>query len=125
MQTLTYGLKLPETGDQGTTLFTALEDNISQLDAHDHDGVNSPLLTPQSMPGIEQEILAASWVAHGPTGHYRQQVTVPAGFDFDTVSISFRTDAGAIIYPTVEKVSATQYYVYTIDNTIDFNAVYG
>lgn len=125
MQTLTYGLKLPETGDQGTTLFEALEDNIEQLDEHSHDGVDSPNLSPQAMPGITQTISSGSWSASGATGHYRQQVTVPAGFDFDEVTISFRTTAGAIIYPTVEKVSDTQYFVYTTDNAINFIAVYG
>jgi hypothetical protein len=125
MQTLTYGLKLPETGDQGISLFEALEDNITQLDGHTHDGVDSPNLSPQAMPGVTQTISSASWVASGAAGHYRQQVTVPAGFDFDTVTIGFRTTAGAIIYPTVEKVSDTQYYVYTSDNTINFLAVYG
>ncbi len=125
MTTLTYGYKLPATGDSGATLFTALEDNITRLDGHTHDGTNSAPLPPQSIIGVTQTIALASWVASGATGHYRQAVTVPAGFDFDTVQISFRTTAGAYIHPTVERISDTQYYVYSSNNTIDFIAEYG
>jgi hypothetical protein len=125
MVTLTYGLKRPATGDQGASLFTALEDNITQLDGHTHNGTNSALLPAQSIVGVSQTISSASWIANGATGHYRQAVTLPAGFAFDTVTISFRTTAGAYIIPTIEKISATQYYVYTIDNTINFTAIYG
>lgn len=124
MQTLTYGLKKPETGDQGATLFTALEANITQLDAHTHDGVTSPALTAQSIVAVTASI-SASWSASGATGHYRQLITLPAGFSFDTVQIGFRTSSGAEVYPTVEKVSATQYYVYSTDNTLTLTAQYG
>lgn len=125
MQTLTYGFKLPEINDSGDALWTALEDNITRVDGHNHDGVDSPLLTAQSITGVTQTIASGSWSASGATGHYRQQITVPSGFDFDTVQIGFRTSAGAVIFPTVEKVSDTQYYVYTTDNTQTFTAVYG
>lgn len=125
MDTLTYGLKRPETGDAGTSLFTALEDNITQIDAHTHNGTDSPLLPAQSIEAVAQTISSASWVASGATGHYRQTVTMPAGFDFDEVQIGFRTTAGIVIMPTVEKVNDTSYRVYTTDNTINFIAVYG
>jgi hypothetical protein len=125
MQTLSYGYKLPETGDQGATLFDALEDNITRLNDHNHDGVDSQQLTAQSIVGVAQTITSAGWSASGATGHYRQQVTLPAGFDFDLVQIGFRTTAGAQIYPTVERISDTQYYVYTIDNTLSYVALYG
>jgi len=125
MQTLTYGLKKPQTGDLGPEVFPALEANITQLDAHNHDGANSPLLNPKNILGTTQSILAASWVSTGSAGEYRQLVTVPTGFLFDRVQISFRTSAGSYVYPTVEKVSSTTYYVYTNDNTLALTAVYG
>lgn len=126
METLSYGYKKPETGDRGTSLFDALEDNIQRVNDHTHNGTDSAPLTAQSIVGISEDILAVDWVTYGgPIGHYRQQVTVPAGFDFDLVQISFRTDVGAYVYPTVERVSNTQYYIYTIDNTLDLVAVYG
>lgn len=123
--TLSYGYVLPSTGDSGTALFTALENNITRLNDHTHDGTDSPSLPAQSIAGVSQTISSASWVASGATGHYRQAVTVPSGFDFDEVQISFRTTAGAYIHPTVERISDTQYYVYSSNNTINFLAVYG
>lgn len=125
MITLTYGQKKPEAGDRGTPLFQALEDNIERVDGHTHDGVNSPLLTATAFVGVPETILAGDWVAFGPTGHFRQLVTMSSGFFFDTTKIGFRTTAGAYIYPTVERVSSTTYYVYTIDNTLNYVAVYG
>lgn len=43
--TLTYGLVKPVTGDPGSTWFPAIEGDITQLDAHNHDGANSAQLT--------------------------------------------------------------------------------
>lgn len=125
MITLSYGYKLPEDGDKGNTLFTALEDNIDRVNGHLHNGVDSAALTATSIVGVAQNILSANWVANGPTGFYRQLVTLPAGFDFDLVHISMRLSTGDYVYAEIEKVSDTQYYVYTIDNTVSFVAVYG
>lgn len=126
MITLTYGYKRPETGDRGAPLWQALEDNITRLDGHNHDGVNSPLLTAQSFVGVQQTLLAANWATYGgPIGHYRQLVTMAPGFLFDSTKIGFRTTAGHYIYPTVERASSITYNVYSTDNTIDYIAVYG
>lgn len=124
MQTLSYGYKLPETGDKGAPLFTALEDNIERVNDHTHNGVNSSALPAQSIVGVTQTILAVDWVAFGAPGFYRQLVTLPAGFDFDNVHISMRQGVN-YCYATIERVSNTQYYVYTIDNTLDFTACIG
>lgn len=124
--TLTYGQKIPSAGDRGVPLFQDLEDNFTRIDGHSHNGIDSPLLSAQVFPGATQTITAAGWVTYGgPTGHYRQLVTMATGFLFATTHISFRTTTGQYIYPTVERVSNTTYYVYTIDNTIDYLSVYG
>lgn len=124
--TLTYGQKVPAAGDRGVPLFQDIEDNFTRTDGHNHDGVNSPLLTSQSFAGIPQTILAASWATYGgPIGHYRQTVTMQTGFLFDSTKITFRTSTGAYIYPTVERVTNLTYFVYSTDNTIDFIALYG
>jgi hypothetical protein len=124
--TLPYGTKIAETGDRGAPLFDLMDENFTKQDSHNHDGVNSPLLTAQAFVGVPQTILAANWVSYGgPVGHYRQLVTVMPGFLFDTTKIAFRTTAGAYIYPTVERVTGTTYYVYSTNNSIDFTAVYG
>lgn len=126
MLTLSYGYKKPQSGDRGNSFFTAMEDNIQRLNDHTHNGTDSAPLPAQSILGVSSNILAANWVAYGgPTGFYRQLVTVPAGFDFDTVGISFRLATGDYIFPTIERVSDLTYYVYTIDNTLSYQAVYG
>lgn len=125
MLVLSYGYKKPQSGDKGAPLFSALEFDIQRLNDHNHDGSNSTILTAQSITGIQQTILAAGWATYGgPAGHYRQLVTLPAGFDFDKVQISFRIN-GNYTYPTIQRQSATQYYIYSIDNTVNVLAVYG
>ena len=124
--TLTNGYKIPQSGDKGSTLFTALEFDIQRLNDHNHDGLNSNKLDATSISTISGNILSANWVTYGgPTGHYRQQVTLPAGLDFDTISIQIRTVAGKYLYPTIERVSDTQYLIYSIDNSLNLTAEYG
>lgn len=126
MITLTYGQQIPEQGERGTPIFQALEDNFTRTDGHNHDGVNSALLTPTAFVGIVDTIPLGSWAAYGgPIGHYRQLVTMHAGFLFDTAKLSFRTVGGSYIYPTVERVTNLTYYVYSTDNAIDFQVMYG
>ena len=123
MVTLTYGLKRPQTGDQGSTLFTALADNITRLDAHDHDGSDSAKLTAASIVAITQTVAAGSWLATSQ-GNYRQLITLPGSLDFDEITVIIKNSSGHIVHATIEKVSDTTYYVYTNDNATAFTAVY-
>ena len=124
--TLSYGYVKPVSGDKGTAgFFTPMANNIQLLNDHTHNGVDSASLTAQALVGVPQNILAANWVSTTPIGFYRQLVTIPAGFDYDLVGITFRLSTGEYITPTVERVSDTTYYVYTIDNSLTFVAVYG
>lgn len=124
MVTLSYGFKKPSAPDRGNIVFPAMEDNIQRLNDHTHDGSNSAPVPGSSIVAGSTTLLAASWVSLGG-GHYRQQGTVPAGYNFDTQTMSFRLTSGHYIYPTVEKISATQFWVYTIDNTLDYVVVMG
>lgn len=125
MITLFYGLKKPQPGDFGSTFFPALEANITQLDSHNHDGVNSPHITAGSLSWQQQSILAASWVAVGAPGNYRQLVTMPGTLVFNTRIIFIRDAASGDYYDlTIEKNSANTYYVYINDNTINLTAYY-
>lgn len=45
MQTLTYGFKKPQVTDKGAIVFPALEANWQQVNDHNHDGVNSALIS--------------------------------------------------------------------------------
>jgi hypothetical protein len=124
MQTLAYGYKLPEDGDKGSVFWDALEDDITQLNDHTHNGSNSALLTSTSVTATTQSISSASW-AHQGGGTYRQTVTMPANIGYETHAIQFRNNAdGRILYLSTEKVSGTSYYVYINDNTITVKAFY-
>lgn len=127
MQTLTYGFQLPETGDKGSVFFPALEDDIQQLNDHDHDGSNSTRLTAQSITAVSATIVLASWVLTAG-GTYRQLVTMPPGTEFDDYGMAFQVASGASsghrVNLSVEKVSATTFYVYINDNTVDVKILY-
>lgn len=120
MLTLSHGFLKPQTGDKGSVWFPALETNIQKLNDHTHNGTDSELLAATSINAGTTAILAANWVSLGG-GNYRQLVTMPAGFSYDAgYSLSFHlTTGGHLIYPSVERVSATQIYVYINDNTQD------
>lgn len=126
MQTLSYGYQLPETGDRGGTVFPALEDNIEQINDHDHDGSDSALILRKNIVSNFQTALSAgAWSAQG-NGLYRQLVTAPAGYFYTTMSLEFRTSAtGDVFYPTVEYVSSTTFYIYVNDNSLAPVVVWG
>ena len=124
MLTLSYGYKKPQTNDKGPVVFPALEANIQQLNDHNHDGANSAPISALAITRPTQSILSANWVATSG-GEYRQAVTLLAGFNFDTVTLSFRLPSGDYVQPTVEKISSSQFYVYTNDSTLTYTAVYG
>ena len=124
MQTLTYGYLKPETGDKGSVWFPALEADIQQLNDHTHNGVNSSLIQSSSIIAVTQDILAANWVAT-TGGTYRQLVIMTGGLQYDNFMVNVRlTSTGHIIYPTIEKVSAATFYIYTNDNSLDYTLVY-
>ncbi|MES2212774.1 MAG: hypothetical protein V4490_06520 [Pseudomonadota bacterium] len=124
MLTLSYGFKKPQTGDKGSLWFPALEGNFQQLNDHDHNGSNSARLTSSSVSVVTQAIVAGSWVAT-TGGTYRQLVTIAGGLFYDDYQIGVKlTVLGHVIYPTIEKVSNTQFYIYTNDNTLDYTILY-
>jgi len=125
MQTLTYGLKLPETGDKGSVFFPALEENIIQLDSHIHNGTDSPFLPPSSMNWTQQTLLAANW-EDLTNGNYRQLASIPGSINYDTRQIFFRNQATGLYYPglTVERASDSSFYVYINDNTVTLTVIY-
>lgn len=124
MQTLTYGFKKPESGDKGSVWFPAIEDNIQQLNDHTHNNVDSPPISSSNILATTQDVNAIDWVATSG-GMYRQLVTVTGSGLVDEHIVIFKdSTTGAQCFLGVEKVSATTYYVYTNDNTLDLVAYY-
>lgn len=120
----TYGYKKPQTLDTGSLVFPAMEFNIDRLDSHSHNGTDSALLTSAALPATNQDALAANWVLVSG-GRYRQLITMSASLNFDKILMQVRrkTD-GFLVNATIEKVTATTYYVYTNDNTVSFTIYY-
>lgn len=121
--TLTYGRKVPSSGERG--FWEALEDNIERDDAHDHDGLNSKKLKAKNFDKDTSTISSDDWDDQGG-GTYKQTITLPSGYSMATVTIWFIiTSTGHPVFPTVEKVSNTSYDVYINDNSIGLTAIYG
>lgn len=120
---LSKGFKKPQAGDMGSVWFPALEDDIQQLNDHTHNGTDSQLLSGGSITNQVVAIAAVDWVAFGPG--YRFLLSLPSGYTYDgshkEVRINGGAQDGAIVVPTIEKVSNTTMYVYCNDNTISFN----
>lgn len=125
MQTLTYGMQVPNNGDFGSAFYPALAANFTQLDGHTHNGTDSPKITTLSLSPTTQAISHTNWVLV-TGGIYRQAVTIPGGLTYDNVIIDMRDATTGHYYDlTIEKISNGQYYVYINDNTVDLTAYYG
>ncbi len=126
MITLTYGFKKPQDGDKGSIFFDALEDNITRLDAHTHNGTDSSLLPTTSFNNTTQSITSGSWAAvSGKAGLYKQVVTMPTGITYDNRGIFFKdASTGDMYMLTVEKESSNTYSVYINDNSKNLTAIY-
>lgn len=121
--TLTYGYIQPQNGDKGSTWFPALNDNIQQLNDHAHDGVDSAPISSANTTSGTVSIPAASWVLD-VAGRYKQDVTVPAGYNMDSYSILFKLSTGEIITPSITRLSPTTFRIFGPDNTLTYSAVF-
>ncbi len=129
MIVLSFGYQQPVNGDKGSIFYPALAANIAQCNNHTHDGVTTSKLTAQSITGITATILTANWVA-APIGGglYRQLVTVPANTTYDAYGIIAQIasggNSGMRVFPSLEKVSSTTFYIYSNDNSADWTLIY-
>lgn len=123
MIVLTYGFQQPQNGDPGSVWFPALNVDIQKLNDHDHDGINSAPINATSISAGTVSILAANWVLD-IAGRYKQTVSTPAGYNIDSFNPLFRITGGDIIYPSVHRLNATSFVVYTLDNTLSYTAVF-
>ena len=115
---LSYGYIKPANPDTGDAWFIALATNIQQLNDHTHNGTNSAPLATQTV-----SVPSGSWVAT-TGGTYRQSVTVPTGLSYDVCHIFFKLSTNEYVYPSVERISASAFYVYTNDNTLTYTAYF-
>lgn len=125
MEELSYGFELPETGDLSSVWMPAIENSITQLNSHTHNGTNSSLLTPASISRFTSTITALSYTNDGG-GNYSKVITVPSGItEINSYLLQFYiTATGTRIYPTVERVTATTYRI-RLNQELALTAVYG
>lgn len=121
VSTLSKGYKKPSNPTTGDLWFPALEDDIQLMNDHVHDGDTGAIT-----PAVAQAISSGSWVAvAGGDGMYTQTITMPTGRTFDAADISFRLSTGEFVYPSVTRVSNSQYSITTNDNSKSYIAIYG
>lgn len=121
--TLSYGYVNPQTGDPGSVWFPALNGNITQLNDHNHNGINSAPLSTSSAVGASVNIPSGSWASDG-TGRYKQDVTVPSGYNMTQYSITFYLSTGEIIHPSITQLTGTTFRIFGPDNTLSYVAVF-
>lgn len=124
MIVLSKGWKKPETGDFGDVWFDALEDNIEQSNSHDHDGVDSEKIVALNLTKSTTTVVSGSFADQG-NGYWRATVTVPLSKLVDDFVITVKDPTTKEpIYLKIEKLNATQFYLYT--NTVqDFEVYFG
>lgn len=121
---LSKGFKLPQTGDFGDVWFPAMEDNIQQMNDHNHNGINSEKISSVALTGTKVTIASGDFVDQG-NGYYRQTVLVPGGLDFDNFCITAKDPTTKdVVHLKMEKLTATSFYVYT-NFVQDFELYYG
>lgn len=127
MQTLTYGQKVPDTGDKGSVWFPALESNFTAIDSHSHNGTNSAKIPPSSITIASGNISSASWGAvSGKTGLFSQSVTMPTNYLYASNMITFRDTAGSLLMLQTEAGTASDVFVvYCNNSALDLVAYYG
>lgn len=112
MQVLSNGYKLPETGDFGDVWFPALEDNITRVNSHNHDGSNSEKLSSKNITAESQTVVSGSFSASGNA--FRATVNMPAGLLFDDSAIICKDPTTKDqIHLKIEKINVSQFYLYT------------
>lgn len=125
--TTTYGYKLPSNGDRDW--YANLNFNTSRIDAHTHNGTDSPLLPTSNFTKGTSTIAAGSWSAvAGQAGTFQQTVTLPSGYFMTSIAPTFIINSGPslgnVIYPSIEWISTTSYKIYINDNTLALKAIY-
>jgi hypothetical protein len=120
LSTLSKGYQKPVAPSTGDEWMPAVADAIQKVNDHKHDGTLGTF-----NEAARQLVDSANWVASGTDGDYRQLMTIPSSREVDKTIIQFRTSAGIVVYPKVERNGTSTYYVYTNDNTASFYAYYG
>jgi hypothetical protein len=125
METLSYGFLKPQNNDLASVWWEAMRTNAQKMNDHTHDGANSPQLTPASIAKFTSSIAIGDWAAQG-NGVYRATVTVPGAItEVNNYMLQFVSTLTPFYrsHLTVERQSATTFYVYT-NNNVAYTVLY-
>ena len=118
MITLGYGFKRPSSGDKGSAFFPALEDNITQLNDHTHNGVNSAPLAATAVTTQSVSVAVIDWQPDDVPDSYSATVTCPLTVaDVSALSISC-WQADERVELSVTKVNSTDISISTSNPVI-------
>ena len=110
---LSKGYKKPDTGDFGDVWFAALEDNIDLSNSHSHTGVDGTKITAINLTSSTLAVASGDFADQGD-GYWRATVTVPSSGLVDNYVIAVKDPTTKDpINLKMEKVSATQFYLFT------------
>lgn len=130
MITSTHGVKLPEDGDKGQLVFTAINSNFAILRDHAHNGADSALIVSSSLSKGTLNLDSANWIADVSGKGYKQTMTFPGAYTLVNCSLRFRVRTGAhmnkIIHPTLNPVgsSIVQIEVMVNDSSLDLEVLF-
>lgn len=123
MQTLSNGYKLPQDGDLGDVWFDALEDNITRVNDHSHNGADSEKLTADAVLAYTDTIANGDFTLDVDV--YKVTKTLPATMLVDTTTIEFRdATTREKIYLKYELLTVSQITIYS-NTPLDLLVVYG
>jgi hypothetical protein len=109
-------LKIPQVNDKGSVFCPAISDNFVNLDNHSHDGLNSQKISSTALGKLEITLAPNDWALDG--ADFKQTVSLPNGYDFEKLQITFiiasGADQGSVIHPTVMKNSSSSFDVYVM-----------
>lgn len=127
MQTLSKGYKKPQTGDFGSGAsgwFPAMEDNIDQLNDHEHDGVDGFQIKSSNLDGQIVSVLSGAFVDQGD-GYWRATVNSPGGVNINKIQATMRdATTREVMYGKVIRASNTAVYVY-LNIATDIEVLFG
>lgn len=142
MNITTYGYENPSSGDlsKGTNGWMAqVNFDISRLDGHTHNGIDSALLSINSIAPLTLAVASGSWASNSgtpgsggsgtPAGGFFQLLTVPAGIlEINNYIIKFYVSSGNLtsepVYLLYKRVTATTFNLYSNDSTLNLVCVF-
>lgn len=114
--TLTHSTEIPSSGENGQQFCPELERNWTRYDEHDHSGGSKGAAVPStSITKQTGTAPSGSW-ALVANDIYKQTVTLPTGYAYDTTTIFAFID-NAPVALRIEKASSNTFEVYINDNS--------